>query len=194
MIRRLPLKFSIILATIIFNLGVLPQLVLSHTLLLTQQNNSPSTTNKSQCPQDISQLADLLVNDISNYGNRILQTSRKSLTKPDILPTFIVTASQPDLQPLIIKQRQYQNQKSSEIEQIFFTTLEREYTNNNQIIERQNYHWLLLTTTDKGWTMVMLLTRFGSINDDYLPTPPRDSSNGVIGQAVKLWLRDCQQE
>lgn len=26
------------------------------------------------------------------------------------------------------------------------------------------------------------------------PTPPRDSSEGVIAQAIRTWLRDCQAE
>jgi hypothetical protein len=40
--------------------------------------------------------------------------------------------------------------------------------------------------------MVMLLTNFGISNDNSIYSPPQDTSNSIMGQAVKLWLKDCQ--
>ena len=74
----------------------------------------------------------------------------------------------------------------------FFTTRERQYLSDTRLEETNNYHWLLLTSTDRGWDMVMLLTRFGEVGDNGLVSPIVDTTSGVVGEAVRLWLRDCQ--
>lgn len=150
----------------------------------------PNKNNK--CPTNIPELANLMTEEISDYANRVIQKSRPNVTQENFLPLYIITASQPDFKPIKIEQRQYQNQKDSQIKQIFFTTLERQYSNEKKIIQVQNYHWLLLTPTSQGWQMVMLLTNFGISNDNSIYSPPQDTSNSIMGQAVKLWLKDCQ--
>jgi hypothetical protein len=40
--------------------------------------------------------------------------------------------------------------------------------------------------------LVLIFSRIGSASEGRPPTPPRESGNGVIGQAVNLWLRDCR--
>jgi len=70
----LPIKLSLILLGCVFHIITLPLFALTENQLITQSN---------QCPQDISELANLMINDISDYGNRILQKSRRSLSKPD---------------------------------------------------------------------------------------------------------------
>ena len=54
----------------------------------------------------------------------------------------------------------------------------------------------MLTNTPQGWRMIMLLTTLGYPdhigNQNFIASPPRDSSDGVIAQSVKLWLRDCK--
>ncbi len=153
---------------------------------------SKARQNNNQCPKELPELANLLVKDISDYANRVMQKSRPSLAKGDFFPVYVITASQPELKPIEIQQTQYREIKESQVEQIFFTTLERQYSNPSRVIETQNYHWLLLTPTSQGWQIVMLLTRFGTSNNSVIYSPPQDSTNGVMGQAVKLWLRDCQ--
>jgi hypothetical protein len=49
-----------------------------------------------------------------------------------------------------------------------------------------------LTQTATGWRLAMMFSRIGSYPAKNPPSPPRDSSNGVVGQAVRAWLRDCR--
>jgi len=165
-------------------------------LLAQDKQNSGKITeiaqNQSQCPTEIPELADLLVQEISDYTNRVIQTFRIFPVNEDFLPVYVITAGKPELEPIIIQQTQYRQTKDNHIEQIFFTTLERQYPSSNRVIQTQNSHWLLLTPTPQGWQMVMLLTRFGTANHNSVSSPPQDTTNGAIGQAVKLWLRDCQ--
>jgi len=165
-------------------------------LLAQDKQNSGKITkiaqNQPQCPREIPALADLLVKEISDYTNRVIQTYRFFPVNEDFLPVYVITAGKPELEPIIIQQTQYRQTKENHIEQIFFTTLERQYPSSNRAIQTQNSHWLLLTPTSQGWQMVMLLTRFGTANDNSISSPPQDTTNGAIGQAVRLWLRDCQ--
>jgi hypothetical protein len=75
--------------------------------------------------------------------------------------------------------------------QVFLTTLERQYLG-GKAIESQHYHWLFLTQTPDGWRLAMMFSQIGSSLPGRSPTPPRESSNGIIGQAVNTWLRDCR--
>ena len=81
---------------------------------------------------------------------------------------------------------------SDGVEQVFFTTLERQYTA-RKAVQLQQFHWLFLTKSESGWRKVMMFTQTGyyPVNKQP-PSPPRDSSNGVIGQAVDTWLQDCR--
>ena len=152
--------------------------------------------NDRQCPTNLGELADLLTADISDYGNRVIQKSSIFSHKLDFLPTYIVTASKAELEPLSIDSLQessLQNTNGNDnIQQIFFTSLERQYSNSKTIVEAENYHWLILTYNNQQWQLVQSFTRFGyPRGDKTVVSPIRDSTNGVIGQAVKIWLKDC---
>ncbi|BAQ63707.1 hypothetical protein [Geminocystis sp. NIES-3709] len=156
--------------------------------------------NKKKCDYNLDDLSKLLVKDIPDYANRVIQRSRIHSHPLDFFPIYVITAGNTELQSLPLAQNQYKTtlKSSSEddIKQVFFTTLERQYSSNDLIIETQNFHWLMVTETPKGWQMIMLLTKLGYPDDlnnqNFISSPPRDSSEGIIGQSVKLWLRDCQ--
>ncbi len=156
---------------------------------LTLANHSPEHIN--QCNYSLTELSNLLVKDISDYGNRVIQKSKRRGENFESLPIYIITANQPEFEKLPLEQRQYKSEKVSEIEQVFFTTMERHYLNKITIQETENYHWLLLTPTSDGWQMVMLLSRLGVENKTRPSSPPLDTTNGIIGEAVRVWLRDC---
>ena len=144
--------------------------------------------NDRQCPTNLGELADLLTADISDYGNRVIQKSSIFSHKLDFLPTYIVTASKAELEPLSIDSLQ----KTDNIQQIFFTSLERQYSNSKTIVEAESYHWLILTYSNQQWQLVQSFTRFGyPRGDKTVVSPIRDSTSGVMGQAVKIWLKDC---
>ena len=148
-------------------------------------------TNASACPADLKPLTDLLVQDLPSYANRVIQRAA-ILPESAEIDTYVIVAGQPEFEPLSLGPGQYSDSKTEPEppEQVFFTTLERQYLDNRVFIT-QNYHWLFLTQTDDGWRMALLYTRLGSPSNTP-PRPPLETSDSIIGQAVRLWLRDCQ--
>lgn len=144
----------------------------------------------SSCPADLKTLTNLLIKDLPGYANRVIQRVRK-LDRPVYLSTYVIVAGRAEFKPLPLVSRQYNPILPDTSEQVFFTTLERRYSQ-NKVIEAQNYHWLFLTRSQDGWRLAMVYTQFGSPSKDEPPTPPQETSDGVIGQAVRLWLRDCR--
>ncbi|MGH2415856.1 MAG: hypothetical protein ACRDEA_19635, partial [Microcystaceae cyanobacterium] len=142
------------------------------------------------CPTDLKTLTPLLLNDLPSYANRVIQRSRKRDRSADLF-SYVIVAGKPEFEPLNLSQLQYTHLLPDTSEQLFFTTLERRYSN-NRAIETQNYYWLFLTQTPSGWRLVTLVSRFGSPAQAQLFLPPQENSDGVIGQAVHLWLRDCR--
>ncbi|NES99219.1 MAG: hypothetical protein F6K62_01780 [Sphaerospermopsis sp. SIO1G2] len=151
-----------------------------------------SKVSNSCSSQRLETLTTQLMLDLPSYANRVTQRSRRMSRDVDIY-SYIVAAGKPELNKLPLNaginvDNQYE---SSGVEQVLFTTLERQYTNNKKI-ELQQFHWLFLTKTKMGWQVVMMFTRSGEYPVKSLLSPPRNSSNGAIAQAVKLWLRDCE--
>jgi hypothetical protein len=142
------------------------------------------------CPADVETLTNLLIKDIPGYANRVIQRVRK-LDRPVYLSTYVIIARRPEFKPLPLTNRQYNPVLPDTSQQVFFTTLERRYSQ-NKVIEAQNYHWLFLARSQDGWRLAMVYTQFGSPSGDEPPTPPQETSDGVIGQAIRLWLRDCR--
>lgn len=144
------------------------------------------------CPQDFDTLSTLLIRDIPGYTNRVLQSSIADIPT-GYRPSYIITASQPERMPLEIRDRIYTTSpaKDQSLHQLFFTTLERQYAGleTNSI---SHFHWLFLTPGEAGWHMVFMFSAIGA--DDKAQLPPRDSSQGSIGQAVQRWLRDCRAD
>ena len=148
--------------------------------------------NSSNCPADLETLTSLLLKDLPSYANRVIQRTRRRNRSVDLF-SYVIVAGKPEFEPLSLGPGQYTSvvpaAESQPPQQVFFTTLERQYSN-GKVIERENYHWLFLTQTPSGWRLAMVFTRLGSTSKEHPPLPPRETSNGVIGQAVRLWLRD----
>lgn len=148
-------------------------------------------TQNNSCPEDVETLTSLMLKDLADYGNRVIQRTQHSHRREGF-DRYIIFAGQSEFEPLNLPQFQYNPVKESNIEQIFFTTSERQYIDNTRQVETQNYHWLFLTPTPSGWRMVTMFSLFDSSSQKNLPTPPIESSKGIIGQSVSLWLRDCR--
>ena len=149
--------------------------------LLARQNSS--------CAHDLGSLSSSLVDNLPDYGNRIIQRTQTAHRNLDI-NNYIVVAGKPEQENLGLPQFKYNQVTDKNIHQVFFTTLERQYQG-KKVTERETYHWLFLTRVKDQWRMVTMFSRFGSTKLNNIPSPPQDSSQGIIGQAVKLWLRDC---
>ena len=161
-----------------------------HLLLRYAQANS--STPRSVCPTNLETLTTFLLRDLPSYANRITQRARRRGTV-DVYGYFIV-AGRAEFAPLTLGPGEYQPaipKEQDNIQQFFFTTLQRRYTT-TKAIELQDYHWLFLTKTERGWQLVMMFSATGFYPGGKPPTAPRDSSNGVIAQAIEIWLRDCR--
>ncbi len=140
------------------------------------------------CPTDVDQLAPLLLRDLPSYANRVIVRQR-SVDALKTLPNILL-AGKAESEPLPVVAAP--SQRDPQVKQLFFTTLERQRVGND-FRELQQFHWLLLTPTTTGWQIVLSYTRTGSYPQTAgVITPPRESSDGPIGQAIKIWLRDCQ--
>lgn len=164
--------------------------------ILAEDEKIKLNNNIHTCNKDWKEMTQSLTRNIADYGNRIIQSSRIYPNLERILPTYIITASIPDTQPLPLNNFASEKINTSfqeETKQLFFTTLERQYSHDSRIIEAQNFHWLILTLTPQGWQLVKAMTRFAypQSQGDFSISPPHDTTNGIIGQAVNLWLRDC---
>ena len=153
--------------------------------------SSQQVPNKSfACPQELKPLTERMLNDLPSYANRVIQRSRLPGNKVS-LSSYMIVAGQPNYQPLPLKVRQLDTKLPDDTKQVFFTTLERAFYKKS-FQDSQNYHWLFLTSSGGHWQQVLLYTQLGSINPNNPPLPPQESSQGVVGQAVRLWLRDCE--
>ncbi|MCP6760572.1 MAG: hypothetical protein NHB32_17925 [Fischerella sp. CENA71] len=158
-------------------------------------NSLPTSREKSFCSQQsIELLTTKLLLDLPSYANRVIQRARRTSRKTDLF-SYVLMAGRPEFTPLplnssgdIPKELKY---TAKDVDQVFFTTLERRYVG-KKVVELQQFHWLFLTKADDGWWMVMMFSRTGSDPKQEIPTPPQDSSNGVVAQGIKTWLRDCR--
>jgi hypothetical protein len=160
-----------------------------------QVDASPKRSSTSICSQqNIETLTSNLLRDLPSYANRTTQRARRLSRKVDVFSYFIF-AGKPNFTPLPLNPYGMSSSPvesaDEQIDQVFFTTLERQYTA-GKAIELQQFHRLLLTKTNSGWRKVMMFTQTGNYPATKSPTPPRESSDGAVGQAVDIWLRDCE--
>jgi len=150
---------------------------------------------QSACSQTIHSLTTNLLKDLPGYANRVIQRSRLP-SRNQANSTYIILAGEPEFNPLAQNLSGdytpvFPKAETQQVKQVFFTTLERRYIN-QAVYSVESYHWLFLTTTEQGWYLVTLYSRFGLPDQSHPPTPPQETSNGIIGQAIQLWLRDCR--
>ena len=155
-----------------------------------------NTKEKSSCSnQDLATLTTKLLRDLPAYFNRATQRARR-LDRSVEVYSYMLLAGKPDFTPLPLKSwtdgATDEGDKSTKgVEQIFFTTLERQYTK-GKAVQLQGFHRLFLTKTESGWRMSMIYSQIGSYPKQKPPTPPRESSNSAVGQGIQTWLRDCR--
>ncbi len=168
------------------NLGIVTVLSFFSFTSLTQV----LAQNETTCPSDLETLMTRMLKDLPSYGNRVTQRSRRGDRSVEVY-NYIVVAGNPEFEPLPLSNLQYQPQLPDETKQVFFTTLERQYTK-TEVILLHNYYWLFLTPSSDGWRLVLLFSQLADLEEAYLPLPPQDAVNGAIGQGIKLWLKDCR--
>lgn len=157
---------------------------------------APPLRPQGACPTELEPLVAGLLRDVPSYANRV---ARRSVGVNQGVAGYgtLLLAGRAELEPLDIRDRLFGSAPydPATVHQVFFTTLERQYTATEQIYLQQ-FHWLFVTPTSEGWYPVMMFSRLGvdPQRETALrpPTPPQESSDSVVGQAVRLWLRDCR--
>lgn len=170
-------------------IGITSFLTLIMAANVTAQAPAPAGT----CPQTLDGLAPKLLADLPSYSNRVIQRSIVNYQQNPISRSYVIIASQPELDPLPLSQRQYQPAFPDTSEQLFFTLLERQYAT-KRVTQLQSFYWGFFTLTDQGWRLLRLFSQLASTHKNDPPLPPQEVSNGAIGQAINLWLRDCNAE
>jgi hypothetical protein len=170
------------------------------------------------CPSDVETLSAALIRDIPTYTNRVMQRTVAVLrdrpasdtesptgntantnntdTRPSrraYRPSYVLVAGSLDLEPLDLKDYAFTTppEAGGPLTQVFFTTLSRQYSG-LQFDEVQEYHWLFLAPADDGWWLAFMFSSIDDTDANRSPLPPRENSQGSVGQAVQLWLRDCR--
>ncbi|MGI0489905.1 hypothetical protein ACN4EK_31195 [Pantanalinema rosaneae CENA516] len=132
-----------------------------------------------------------MVRDLPSYINRLQRRIPRRTQRPDE-NLYTIAASLPELDALPIGSAEYASPEDAQLQQVFFTTLERQYTEQG-VREWQSYHWLFLSPAKAGWQLALLFSRQGDYPRSTQPlTPPQNASQSVTALAIRTWLRDCQ--
>lgn len=147
-----------------------------------------AVVKRAACPTQVEPMVALMLRDLPGYANRAISRSTRRSAVRSI--SSVLTAGRPEFAPLPLKPGDSVAKPSGDLHQVFLTTLERQNTGGKPI-DLQQFHWLFLAQTQSGWRLALMFTRTGTYPATPLLTPPRESSQGAIGQAVQVWLRDC---
>jgi hypothetical protein len=160
---------------------------------------TPLAQRSYQCPAELPQLSALLMRDIIPYANRAAQRRRRKLDakgKPD--PSGKLDSSynsylligRGSLEAVPIDNPEYSSSRAG-TQQLFVTSLEKQYSPGPKFIEIQRFHWIFLARSKAGWSLSAIYSRAGSNARDPLLLPPTDSLSTPFGEAISTWLRDC---
>lgn len=147
---------------------------------------------RTPCPDSLETLVTGLLRDLPGYANRVASRSLNP-DAPSRLGSVLVVG-EPDFNPIALQPGGGEGLSTEQmaVSQVFFTTLERQYWEGQPFL-LQTYNWLFLTPSDAGWHLVFLFSSTGPYpGAGRPPTPPRESTEGILGQAIGLWLRDCR--
>jgi len=143
------------------------------------------------CQAELKTLTTKLLEDLPNYANR-------AHIRLGISNNYVIVASRPDFKPLPLGPGQRAAAPKnltakSDPYQIFFTTLERNYQG-SESVQLQLYHWLFLTQTERTWRVALMYSMVGPYPGGGPPSPPQDSSEGSLAEAIRTWLRDYRSD
>lgn len=154
---------------------------------------------RTQCPADIETLTAMLLRDLPDYTNRVLQRTVAALPGNEVdgrepyRPSHVLIAGRAEFEPLDLQTYALTTdpEAGGPLVQVFFTTLSRQYSR-LRWQDVQEYHWLFLARADDGWWPAFIFSALDNAETSRAPMPPRENSQGSVGQAVQLWLRDCR--
>lgn len=153
------------------------------------------------CPSQVEPLVALMLGNLASYTNRVIARS----TPRGNPRSYVLTVGRPEFEPLPLSPDGALRSNSSSkpdpnLRQVFITTLERQTLSRSRNardaeVYLQGFHWLFLTKSGNEWQLALLFSQIGTYpkarTNGESPTPPRESSQGILGQAIRTWLRDC---
>ncbi|MCC5899212.1 MAG: hypothetical protein JJU32_15025 [Phormidium sp. BM_Day4_Bin.17] len=142
-------------------------------------------TPVQSCPTALEPLIEEMLPELPGYMNRVLRRSQR-VQAPRNNRTTVLVAGNPEFEPLPLDEPIPEG-----VEQVFITTLERT-PHEDTSVKLQHFHWLFLSQNEEGWWLVSLFSSLGDYPEPGIVSPPRESSQGAVGQAVQTWLRDCR--
>lgn len=148
----------------------------------------PPIRSLTTCPTEIGPLVSALLRDLPGYINRISHQQGGSQSH-----RYAIAASQADLAPLPITYSGPLNSPDSQLHQIFFTVLERQYETQRRE-DVQHHHWLILAySPSTGWQLATLYSRYSPYpSNNQAPSTLQETSQEVTGRAIRRWLTDCK--
>ncbi|MGF1458643.1 MAG: hypothetical protein ACFBSG_06400 [Leptolyngbyaceae cyanobacterium] len=150
---------------------------------------TPYIRPAADCPADLGTMTQGLTRDLPRYVNLVARRTVGAASSGANFGTVVI-AGAIDLDPLSLETLTFETPDS--VQQVFITTLERQYTD-SEIVYLELYHWLFMVPVEDGWQLTLMFSRVAADDDDGRPpTPPQESSDGIVGQAIRLWLRDCR--
>jgi hypothetical protein len=153
-----------------------------------QPSLSETAISSQQCPSTLPALVERMLPDLPSYINRV--RIRAGITK-----SYIVLAAKPEFEPLPLSgMTDLPSQpQSSNVKQVFFTTLMRRYEGQS-ITNLQEYHWAFFAGQQQDWQLAMMYSTIGvyPATASQPPLAPRNSSDSSVAVAIKAWLVDCR--
>lgn len=152
-----------------------------------------ATARAASCPTEVEPLAAQLLQDLPSYANRTIR--RAVADRADLRARYVIVAGGAEYEPLPAGSQEYQPLfpgARQDVEQFFFTTLEQQYSDRERQAT-QNFHWLLLARTpERGWDVLAMFSRWGTLDPEAPPGVVRESTDSAIANGIRLWLRDCE--
>lgn len=145
-----------------------------------------SSRNSANCSQDLESLIEKLLPELPSYVNRL---SRRFYAQENqsTLPTLII-AGHPEFIPLPLTNSTLGI--SGDPHQVFMTVLMREYQG-NKIAEYQEYYWLFFEIRENHWQLLKVFSISGKPSRED-PRKLRENHQGIVAEAIRLWLKNCQ--
>lgn len=213
---RLGLALGIAFSEVAFGVAVRSDIAHPYPTLFIEEHHPLKNVSSEEyirssiaCPANISDLVPLLLRDLPSYANRVstrAQVLERSFNPRGVVIAAAQTAEDAEVSMSIAAHSLFstteertpisldQTLDTHHLIPLFFTTLERQYVD-DQAVRLQHYHWAFLSQTTKQevpqWHLALMFSRLGDYPTEQPVAPPRESRQGSIGQALQLWLRDC---
>ena len=149
--------------------------------------NAPVAVAAEACQSDFEPFIRQMLPSLPAYTNRV--NTRAGNTQ-----NYMILAGGEDFTALPTKDVSFPNSDQNVgVRQVFFSTLIKRFSQ-NAIRQHQEYHWLFMAPSDRGWEFVQMYSIPDRYPSEKISSPPRNSSTGSVATAIKDWLKTCHYQ